>query len=106
MKKEDWQKIEWARRRLGLEERATLREIKKVYRRLSKENHPDVAGHSGKGDQKAMREINRAYQLLLDYCNNYRYPLMRNLNEEVDDEDWWMDRFGQDPLWGKSPGGA
>lgn len=106
MKKEDWQEIEWARRRLDLAERATLKEIKKAYRRLSKENHPDIAEVRGADDQNAMREINRAYQLLLDYCGNYRYPLVRNLQEEMDDEEWWMDRFGQDPLWGKGPGGA
>lgn len=106
MNKEDWQEIDWARKRLGLADRATLKEIKKAYRRLSKKNHPDIAEASGGGDPNAMREINRAYQLLLDYCSNYRYPLVRNLKEEVDDEEWWMDRFGQDPLWGKSPGGA
>lgn len=106
MKKEDWQEIEWARMRLGLEERATVKEIKKAYRRLSKKYHPDITEADGRKDQKTMREINRAYQLLLDYCNSYRYPLVRNLKEEVDDEEWWMNRFGQDPLWGKSPGGC
>lgn len=103
MKKDDWQEIEWARLRLGLAERATLKEIKKAYRSQAKGNHPDIAEG---GDRNAMREINRAYQLLLDYCSSYRYPLAKNLKEEMDDEDWWMDRFGQDPLWGKSPGGA
>ena len=106
MKKEEWQEIEWARTRLGLEERATLDDIKKAYRRLAKKYHPDHTKGQGRDGQHAMREINRAYRLLLDYCNNYRYPLVRNLEEEVDDEEWWMNRFGQDPLWGKSPGGA
>ncbi len=40
MTKKDWGKIVAARDLLGLEEKATLAEIKKAYRRMSKKYHP------------------------------------------------------------------
>jgi len=53
---------------LGLEEGSTKEEIKKRYRELSKENHPDKIAHLGKEFQAAaeekMAKINQAYQKL------------------------------------------
>ena len=102
MTKKDWEKIVAARDLLGLEEKATLTEIKAAYRRMSKRHHPDLAKanrETGKA-AVAMHEITAAYQVLLAYCRNYRFPLVMQ-KETLDAEDWWMDRFGQDPLWGK-----
>ncbi len=104
MKQEQWQEIIWARHILELGERASLEEIKKAFRTLSKRNHPDVL--QGKKAERSMQDLNRAYRILLDYCSAYRFPLQPGLGEEMDDEEWWMDRFGNDPLWGKNPGGA
>ncbi|MBI5557552.1 MAG: J domain-containing protein [Deltaproteobacteria bacterium] len=86
---------------LGLGEKANLAEIKKAYRSMSKKHHPDVAARQGGEEgRRAMQEINDAYQTLLDYCRKYRFPLVMQ-EEALDAEDWWFDRFGQDPLWGK-----
>jgi len=106
--KEEWRQIDWARSLLGLGERASLQEIRRAYRTMSKRYHPDLAAEEAEEGEKGppMRDINRAYQLLKEYCSNYRYPLVKDLTAEVDDEEWWMNRFGQDPLWGKSPGGS
>ncbi|MFO7760711.1 MAG: J domain-containing protein [Thermodesulfobacteriota bacterium] len=104
MTKKDWKKIDAARKVLGLGEKATLAEIKEAYRFQAKRNHPDLAagGREAKQKQKcSMQEITDAYQVLLAYCKNFSYPLVRPDNEEVDPEDWWMDRFGQDPLWSR-----
>jgi hypothetical protein len=38
----------------------------------------------------------------MQYCGKYQFPLVLEGSEELEAEDWWMDRFGQDPLWGKS----
>ncbi len=101
MTKKDWEKIIAARDLLALGEKATLAEIKKAYRRMSKKYHPDLAGSSQKRPtQVEMHEITAAYQVLLAYCQNYRFPLVMQ-QDTLDAEDWWMDRFGQDPLWGK-----
>ena len=35
------------------------------------------------------------------YCDSYRFPLVPPEGHIYDAEDWWMDRFGQDPLWGR-----
>jgi preprotein translocase subunit Sec63 len=101
MKKSEWQKIAKARDLLQLEELASLKQIKSAYRRMSKKYHPDLkAGEEG--TSVAMPDINDAYMVLLDYCQNYRFPLTPNKTDQpVEPEDWWMDRFGHDPLWGK-----
>ncbi|MBI4793366.1 MAG: J domain-containing protein [Deltaproteobacteria bacterium] len=101
MTRKDWKKIVAARDLLGLAEKATLAEIKRAYRRMSKKHHPDMAA-SRPGDEQpvAMHEITTAYQLLLAYCRDYRFPLVMQ-QDSLDPEDWWFDRFGQDPLWGK-----
>lgn len=104
MTKDEWKKVIAAKKLLGLEDRAALQDIKQAYRRLSKKHHPDLADNlegAATDDALAMHQITAAYQVLLDYCNNYRYPLVPGDNEPLDGEDWWMDRFGQDPLWGK-----
>ena len=101
MNRKEWQAIEQARDILKLGDRATLGEIKRAYHRLSKEYHPDlVADDSDKNEY--MYQITSAYELLTGYCNEYRFPLAPDENNLYDAEDWWMDRFGQDPLWGKS----
>lgn len=101
MTRKDWKKIVAARDLLGLAEKATLAEIKKAYRRMSKKHHPDVAeSRPGEELPVAMHEITAAYQLLLAYCRDYRFPLVMQ-QDSLDPEDWWLDRFGQDPLWGK-----
>jgi len=45
---------------LGVEQTATQDEIKKAYRKLSKEHHPDVNG----GDDTRFKEIAAAYDIL------------------------------------------
>ncbi len=102
MNAKQWQAIEQARETLGLGDRATLAEIKQAYHRLSKLHHPD-AGQAA-GDNEQMYRITAAYELLSQYCSEYRFPLKREDagSEELDlydPEDWWQARFGQDPMW-------
>lgn len=99
--RKDWEKITTARKLLDLGERASLAEIKKAYRRAAKKCHPDMAAHQNPQASAAMRQLTDAYQTLLAYCADYRFPLRPEKNTEIDPEDWWMDRFGDDPLWGK-----
>lgn len=69
----DFEEVDEARRLLGLSEVATLDEIKSAYRRLAHRHHPDK--HQGASDDQAerMKQLNRAYEVLLDYCNAYKY---------------------------------
>jgi preprotein translocase subunit Sec63 len=106
MTREEWRKIEKAARIFGLGESATLAEIKKAFRTLTKKHHPDALGKDTDAGAATttMRELIAAYETLLNYCSCYRFPLTPGPEEPLDEEDWWMDRFGNDPLWG--PGRA
>ncbi|MBV5317843.1 MAG: DnaJ domain-containing protein [Desulfobulbaceae bacterium] len=103
MNRQEWEALEQARELLQLGDRATLNEIKRSYRRLSKLHHPDTA--TGGSCSEQMYRITAAYDLLMRYCNEFRFPLKREELESegldpYDPEDWWQARFGQDPLWG------
>ena len=101
MTRKEWEAVNQARQALGLGKEATLAEIKKSYHRLSRRYHPDTRDENGTGDQDRMYELTAAYELLMRYCDMYRFPLVPPEDHVYDAEDWWMDRFGQDPLWGK-----
>lgn len=55
---------------LALGERATLRDIKARHRELVKRYHPDAGGMS---EPEAIRNINAAYRIILDYVAEYRF---------------------------------
>ncbi len=102
MRSKGWQKIIAARDLLQLGEAASLEEIKAAYRRLSKRYHPDRIRAGGEPAAPDMAEVNAAYEVLLKYCAGYRFPLVCNEDSQpLDDEDWWLSRFGEDPLWGR-----
>lgn len=106
MTREEWLAIDAARQLFNLGERATTGEIKRAYRQMCKRHHPDIAGEESEVDASLMRELIRSYDLLMRYCNQYRIPLVPGESEGIDPEDWWMDRFGRDPLWGQKEGKA
>ena len=57
---------------LGVQKGATDAEIKKAYRKLAKENHPDL--HPGdKEAESRFKEINEAYEVLSDSDKRSRY---------------------------------
>ena len=104
MNAQKWQAIEQASEILRLGDRATLAEIKRAYHRLSKLHHPDAASPADGESGDQMYRITAAYELLMRYCGEFRFPLKREDagGEELDiydPEDWWQARFGQDPLW-------
>lgn len=101
--KKGWKKIVAAKELLGLPDQATQHKVKEAYRRLSKKHHPDLAEEGGgiAAGKVEMHRLTEAYKTLMHHCENYSIPLVPGEGAEVlDGEDWWMDRFGQDPLWG------
>lgn len=54
---------------LGVEKGASADDIKKAYRKLAHQHHPDKAG----GDEAKFKEINEAYQVLSDAEKRKRY---------------------------------
>ena len=101
MTRKEWEAVDRARNILGLGEQATLADIKKMYHRLSRKHHPDTRDEQLESDQDTMYKLTEAYTLLMRYCDLYRFPLVPPEGHIYDAEDWWMDRFGQDPLWGR-----
>jgi len=98
----DFKDIDRAREILELEERATLDEIKRNYRVLSKRWHPDKCKEKSKKEcHEMMKKINLAYRLIMKYCENYKYSFKEDDVAEEDIEARWMRQFGKDPLWGK-----
>lgn len=98
-----WKQIVAAKELLGLSAQATPQEIKQAYRRLSKKYHPDMKADGGgtPAENDQMRRLTEAYKTLMHHCENFLIPLEPGEEPgELDGEDWWMDRFGRDPLWG------
>ena len=104
MTQEEWQAIDEARQLLNLGERATMGEMKRAYRQMCKRHHPDVVGEESVDDAAIIRKLTRSYDLLMRYCDQFRIPLVPEDGDKMDPEDWWMDRFGRDPLWGSKKG--
>ncbi len=69
----NFDEIEDARKLLGLGEAATLKEIKKAYRTLAHRHHPDKLVGDDITESETMKRLNWAYQLLMEYCNEYKY---------------------------------
>ena len=70
----DYQRIDEARRLLGLKEDASLEEIKEAYRQLSLEYHPDRHKDADKKIcEEKIKRINSAKELIMNYCANYRF---------------------------------
>ena len=86
---------------LGVSEKATADEIKKQYRRLAKQHHPD----SNKGEAKSaerFKEISEAYQVLSDEKKRQQYDEMRRLGAF----DNFSSRSSRGGAGGARPGGA
>jgi hypothetical protein len=66
---------------LGVDRSATKDEIKEAYKKKAKETHPDVSG----GDAEKFREINEAYECLIDDDRRIEYDVTGN-EELIDDK--------------------
>ncbi len=70
----NFKRIDEARKLLGLDEEATLEEIKEACRNLSLKYHPDRCKDPDKKHCEEMfKKIGRAKDIILAYCTNYRY---------------------------------
>ena len=93
--KSKWEEIEEARKILKLPKKTTRKEIIENYKKLAKEYHPDHGG-----SEELIKKLNYAYELLMEYCDNYLIDL-ESKEIDLDPKDWWLNKFGEDPIWGK-----
>ena len=68
MQKDIVKNIQDALEVLGLPPLVSLKDIKQRYYLLAKKYHPDIGG-----DEEKMEKINRAYKLLKEYIENYKF---------------------------------
>jgi len=85
---------------LGVAKTASDDEIKKAYRRLAHQYHPDKAG----GDEKKFKEINEAYQVLSDKIKRTQYDRFGSAEPMGGFGGGWSGAQGGQ--WGGFPGGG
>ena len=91
-----------AKELLELPDRASMEEIKSNYRRLIGRYHPDRCRDNDEECSETAKRIIAAYNNITLYCNQYKYSFAEEeLKKHLSDEEWWFERFGVDPLWGK-----
>ncbi len=88
---------------LGIREQASLNEIRLHYYERIKEWHPDMSQKEPALSHEMTIRLKDAYDLLIDYCMNHIFSfrvedLVKNLDQNP--VDYWMERFGDDPIWG------
>ncbi|MBA7519803.1 hypothetical protein ES705_11890 [subsurface metagenome] len=102
--KNDLNELKKALRLLNIPEQASLLEIKKIYRDLIFQWHPDRCKEKKEICHEKTRKIIGSYKLVIAYCDSYRFSFddadleksLGNTNEVK----FWYDRFGDDPIWG------
>ena len=82
---------------------ASLNEIRHNYHEQIKKCHPDVSKQVPAVSHEKTIGLQNAYDLLVSYCMNHVFSfriedLARDL--EQNPADYWMKRFGDDPIWG------
>ena len=98
-----YQKITEARKVLELAERATMKEIKSHYRALLAQWHPDRCSKNKELCNEMTRKIIAAYKTIIAYCDQYNYSFSKEeIRNYLPEEEWWFERFGDDPVWGNN----
>jgi DnaJ-class molecular chaperone len=98
---DSYKKITAARLILDLPETATEELIKKNYRRLLAQWHPDKFPEQEEISNEVTRKIIDAHDTLMEYCHQYQYSFSKkSVKRHQSSEEWWFERFGIAPLWG------
>jgi hypothetical protein len=87
---------------LGIWDRASLNEIRIRYYERVKEWHPDVSQKDPAVSHEMTIRLKEAYDLLVDYCMNHTFSFrLGDLAKDLEQipADYWMERFGEDPIW-------
>lgn len=85
---------------LGVEPTATAEEIRKAYRRLARQHHPDVSKEEG--SEERFKEVSEAYQTLSDPEKREAYDQLgrHRPGEDFQPSQEWDSRFWQEGVTG------
>lgn len=98
-----YQRITEARKLLELPERATMEDIKSHYRSLLAQWHPDKCSEDKELCNEMTRKIVAAYKTIITYCDHYTYSFSKEeIRNYLPEDEWWVERFGDDPVWGNN----
>lgn len=87
----------------GISGRPSLNGIHLRFHELVKEWHPDVSQHDAHLSHITFIRIKEAYDILVEYGMNYELSFQAEdirENTDYDSREFWMRRFGDDPIWG------
>jgi DnaJ-class molecular chaperone len=89
----------------NLREKESLAEIQKKHRRLVKKWHPDQCQEDPQICQQKIKELNKAYKIIKEYCSHYLYSfaedeILENLPRDIQSDERLRRQFGDDPIWG------
>jgi DnaJ-class molecular chaperone len=88
---------------LGIQDKASLNEIRQKYHQQIKRWHPDISTMNPGASHEMTIRLKNAYDLLVDYCTNHPFSFrMEDIEQDLEQSpaDFWMERFGDDPIWG------
>ncbi len=89
-------KLMKAKTLLGLNEKATLAEIKLKYKNLIRKWHPDKHNDDVESATQMSARINEAYEIVLKYVQEYEYPFDEDhlRAKTFTPQEWWEQKFG------------
>ena len=86
----------------GVSGGASMNEIHARYCKLAKTWHPDISEQAPGLSHDTFIRIKDAYDILVDYCMNFEIsfrPEDIRKGTGYDSKEFWMSRFGNDPIW-------
>ena len=83
---------------LGLQEKASLAQIKARYRALMHQHHPDQNPTTIESSTQMSSSINEAYETIMNYINTFEYPFDEEhiQKSHFTPDEWWRHKFGPD----------
>ncbi|WP_240744280.1 J domain-containing protein [Desulfopila sp. IMCC35006] len=97
-----YDEITEARKILDLPERASLHDIRENYIILLNKWHPDKCAEDSENCAEMTRRIITAYKSIIEYCNQHKFSFTEEeIKKTCSVEEWWFERFGNTPWWGK-----
>jgi len=88
-----FEEIDKARRLFGLQEFASLKEIKQAYRKKAFMYYPDKSGSKNDQSEEVMKSLNESYKLLMEYCSRYEYSFKEEDIDRVYPDDAYVRRY-------------